>query len=57
MAEHGIDRFIEIGPKDVLARLVQRILPAAKTWSIGDAAAVRSLDLGGNKKAVTSEEA
>ena len=57
MAEHGIDRFIEIGPKDVLARLVQRILPAAETWSIGDAASVRALDLRGNKRAVTAEEA
>jgi len=45
VAEHGIDRFVEIGPKDVLARLVQRIVPAAMTWSIGDAASVRSLDL------------
>jgi len=57
MEEHGIDRFVEIGPKDVLARLVQRIVPAAKTWSIGDAASVRSLDLRGNERAVITEVA
>lgn len=45
MAEQGIGRFIEIGPKDVLARLVQRIVPTAETCSVGDAASIRSLGL------------
>jgi len=44
MAEQGVTRFVELGPKDVLNKLVARIAPDAETVSVGDAAAVESFD-------------
>jgi len=41
MVAHGVTHFVEIGPKDVLTRLVQRIEPSALSASVGDADAVR----------------
>lgn len=40
MIEQGITRFVEIGPKDVLSKLVRRIDPSMQVASIGDAASV-----------------
>ncbi|HNS49659.1 MAG TPA: ACP S-malonyltransferase [Anaerolineae bacterium] len=42
MAAMGISHYVEIGPKDVLSKLVKRIVPDAEVLSIGDVAAVRS---------------
>jgi [acyl-carrier-protein] S-malonyltransferase len=42
MAKAGVDTFIEIGPGEVLAGLIRRIAPEAKTVNIGDA---KSLEL------------
>ncbi len=43
MRAHGVERFLEIGPKDVLAGLVRRIAPEAKAVSLGDAITIRAL--------------
>jgi [acyl-carrier-protein] S-malonyltransferase len=43
MIEQGVSQFIEIGPKDVLGKLVQRIDSRVETLSIGDLAAVQTL--------------
>lgn len=40
MHANGVARFIEVGPKDVLAGLVRRIVPEASAVSLGDRAAV-----------------
>jgi [acyl-carrier-protein] S-malonyltransferase len=37
MVEQGVTRFIEVGPKDVLSKLVKRIDRSVETISIGDA--------------------
>ncbi len=47
MIEHGITRFLEIGPKDVLSSLVQRINPAVETRSVGDVATIQALPVDG----------
>jgi [acyl-carrier-protein] S-malonyltransferase len=43
MAAQGVGRFVEVGPKDVLTKLVQRIAPEAEAIAVGDLAAVRAL--------------
>ena len=43
MAAAGITSFIEVGPGNVLSRLVGRILPDAQSESVGDALAVPRL--------------
>lgn len=43
MAEQGVSRFVEVGPKDVLSKLVTRIEPEAVTISIGDTASLDDL--------------
>jgi [acyl-carrier-protein] S-malonyltransferase len=45
MVERGVSRFLEVGPKDVLSKLVQRITPDVQTASIGDASAIEALTL------------
>ena len=41
MAGQGVTRFVELGPKDVLSKLVARIAPEAETVSVGDAVGVQ----------------
>ncbi len=43
MAEHGVQEFLEIGPKDVLAGLIRRIAKEAHAVSLGDVAGVKAL--------------
>jgi len=43
MIEQGISRFVEIGPRDVLSKLVRRIDRHVKIASVGDTAAISSL--------------
>lgn len=38
MAGQGISRFVEVGPKDVLTKLVRRIVPEASSLSLGEGA-------------------
>jgi [acyl-carrier-protein] S-malonyltransferase len=45
MVEQGVSRFLEVGPKDVLGKLVQRIAPNVETISVGDAAGIEALAL------------
>jgi [acyl-carrier-protein] S-malonyltransferase len=45
MAEQGVSRFLEVGPKDVLSKLVQRISSGVQTASVGDASAIEALIL------------
>lgn len=42
MAGMGFSHYVEIGPKDVLAKLVKRIVPEAEVRSAGDSAGVRA---------------
>jgi [acyl-carrier-protein] S-malonyltransferase len=41
MVARGVTHFVEVGPKDVLTRLVQRIEPSVLTFSVGDADSAR----------------
>lgn len=43
MAQDGVDLFLEVGPKDVLRKLVQRIVPAVEAISVGSVEAVERL--------------
>jgi [acyl-carrier-protein] S-malonyltransferase len=43
MVEQGVSRFVEIGPNDVLSKLVKRIDRGVKAVSVGDLAAVQTL--------------
>jgi [acyl-carrier-protein] S-malonyltransferase len=43
MVEQGVSRFVEVGPKDVLAKLVQRIDRSVDAVSVGNVASVQSL--------------
>ncbi|MGD9049734.1 MAG: ACP S-malonyltransferase [Anaerolineae bacterium] len=43
MIEQGVTRFVEIGPKDVLSKLVKRIDGGAQALCVGDVAAVETL--------------
>lgn len=40
MVSQGVNRFVEIGPKDVLGKLVSRIEPGVETLSVGDQAGI-----------------
>jgi len=42
MAGQGVTRFMELGPKDVLSKLVARIVPDAEVVSVGDGAGVQA---------------
>ncbi len=42
MAERGVQEFLEIGPKDVLAGLIRRIVPDARAVSLGDVAKIKA---------------
>jgi [acyl-carrier-protein] S-malonyltransferase len=41
MIEQGVTRFVEVGPKDVLSKLVQRIDESVEAVSVGDADTVQ----------------
>ncbi len=43
MIEQGVTRLVELGPKDVLSRLVWRIDPSVQAASVGDVASVEAL--------------
>jgi [acyl-carrier-protein] S-malonyltransferase len=43
MIEHGVTRFVEVGPKDVLSKLVERIAPKVAAISIGDRVSIEAL--------------
>jgi [acyl-carrier-protein] S-malonyltransferase len=43
MIAQGATRFIEVGPKDVLSKLIQRVNGSVEAISIGDIASVRAL--------------
>lgn len=43
MVEQGVTRFVEMGPKDVLGKLVKRINRSVEAISIGDVTSVQSL--------------
>ncbi len=45
MVEQGVSQFVEVGPKDVLSRLVQRIDPAVKVTNVGDVASIEALEM------------
>jgi [acyl-carrier-protein] S-malonyltransferase len=45
MVEQGVTRFVEVGPKDVLGKLVERIAPSAAAISIGDHVSLEALSL------------
>jgi [acyl-carrier-protein] S-malonyltransferase len=42
MVARGVTRFLEIGPKDVLAGLIRRIAPEVAVLSIGDMAGIEA---------------
>jgi [acyl-carrier-protein] S-malonyltransferase len=43
MVEQGVTRFVEIGPGDVLSKLMRRIEPQVEAVSVGDVASVEAL--------------
>jgi [acyl-carrier-protein] S-malonyltransferase len=43
MVEQGVTHFVEIGPRDVLGKLVQRIERGVGVASVGDVASVEAL--------------
>jgi [acyl-carrier-protein] S-malonyltransferase len=43
MVDQGVGKFVEIGPKDVLSKLVKRIDRGTEVVSVGDLAAVQAL--------------
>jgi [acyl-carrier-protein] S-malonyltransferase len=45
MIEQGVTRFVEVGPKDVLSKLVQRIGESVEAISVEDTASVDALAL------------
>jgi [acyl-carrier-protein] S-malonyltransferase len=45
MVEQGVSRFLEVGPKDVLSKLVQRIAPKVEAVSVGDVQTIGALPL------------
>ncbi len=42
MAERGVQEFLEIGPKDVLAGLIRRIAPGTQAVSLGEGAKIQA---------------
>jgi [acyl-carrier-protein] S-malonyltransferase len=45
MIEQGVTRFIEVGPKNVLSKLVGRIDPSLEAHSVGDVASIGAMQL------------
>jgi [acyl-carrier-protein] S-malonyltransferase len=46
MAEQGVARFLEVGPRDVLSKLVGRIDRSVETFNVGDVADVEAFESG-----------
>jgi [acyl-carrier-protein] S-malonyltransferase len=44
MVEQGVSRFIEVGPQDVLSKLVGRIEGSVRAASVGDVTSLQALD-------------
>jgi malonyl CoA-acyl carrier protein transacylase len=42
MVEQGVTHFVEVGPRDVLSKLVQRIEQGVRVTSVGDVAMVEA---------------
>jgi [acyl-carrier-protein] S-malonyltransferase len=45
MIEQGVTRLVEVGPRDVLSKLVRRIDGSVEAISVGDVAAINALTL------------
>lgn len=43
MIDQGVDQFVEVGPKDVLTKLVSRIEPSARATTAGNVTSVRAV--------------
>jgi [acyl-carrier-protein] S-malonyltransferase len=43
MVEHGVTRFVEVGPGQVLSKLMRRIEPGVEAVSVGDVASMEAL--------------
>ena len=42
MVDHGVRTFVEVGPKDILSKLVKRIVSDVQSINVGDASAVEA---------------
>jgi len=45
MVAHGVDTFVEIGPKSVLRRLISQIDPSVRTRYVGSIADFEALEV------------
>jgi [acyl-carrier-protein] S-malonyltransferase len=49
MLDHGVGSFVEIGPKDVLTKLLKRLDPTVVRTSVGDVAEIEAWRRGGGR--------